>query len=105
MLVRLDVRGQIGEMEVAIAIDHRLVHPAEKAEFRRTESIGRERINYAADPRIGIVNLARLEAARLPFGDLLSRESKYVHVLSANFLENLDVGAIERRHRERSVHR
>src|SRR5579884_2836547 len=38
-LVRLDVGTEIGEMEVAVAIDHRFVHPAEEAKLGWRETI------------------------------------------------------------------
>src|SRR6185312_9670558 len=92
-------------MEVAIAINHRLVHPAEQAKFRGAESIGGERVNYPANPRIGIVNLSCLEATCLAFGDLFGSEPEYVHILAADFFQDLDVGSVEGSHRESAVHR
>src|SRR5579884_50988 len=76
VFVRLDVRAEIGEMEVAVAINHRLVYPPEEAELSGRETIGRQRVDHAANAWIGVVDLACLKTSGLALSDLLGRQSK-----------------------------
>src|SRR6516162_9567611 len=95
--LRLDIAGQVGEMEILVSADHdALVDPSKETGLTWAKKIGLERIHHSADSRIDAIIIPWI--IQLPLAhrlNLVSGKPKDKDIVAADLLHDFNVGAIQ----------
>src|SRR6267154_2922140 len=101
-----DIRPEIGHQEVVVAIEQDVANPSEQAWLAGAEAVRRQLIEHSFEARIRLVIIARpICSLQGEFFDLGRSQSKDKHILGADRIANLDIGAVEGPERQRTIHR